>query len=182
MERFRCGGLEILFMKGDITEVEADAIVNAANKYLQHGGGVAGAIVRRGGQVIQEESDRIIRERGPLEVGDAVKTTAGRLKAKWVIHTVGPIKGEGDEESKIYRAVRNSLLLAKSEGLESIAFPAISTGVYRVEPEVSARGMIRAVKDFSRDPGSVKRVIFVLYTDDIYRVFLEEASRQLSRC
>ena len=94
----------IQLVKGDITDLEVDAIVNAANKWLKHGGGVAAAIVRKGGEIIQKESNKIISEYGPLEVGDAVITTAGKLKVKAVIHTVGPVYGEGQEKEKLKKA------------------------------------------------------------------------------
>ncbi|MGW8180284.1 MAG: macro domain-containing protein, partial [bacterium] len=99
---------------------------NAANSHLQHGGGVAGAIVRKGGTIIQEESDRI----GYVPVGHAALTTAGKLPAKYVIHAVGPRMGEGDEDSKLKNAVLNSLLLASEKGLRSISMPAISSGIF----------------------------------------------------
>jgi O-acetyl-ADP-ribose deacetylase (regulator of RNase III) len=109
--------------EGDITEMDTDAIVNAANSYLKHGGGVAGAIVRKGGRIIQDESDKI----GYCPVGQAVITGAGSLKAKHVIHTVGPRMGEGKEDDKLKNATLNSLKLADSEGLESITFPPLSS-------------------------------------------------------
>ncbi|HIE37144.1 TPA: macro domain-containing protein, partial [Candidatus Geothermarchaeota archaeon] len=149
METVKCGRYYISIVKGDITGFRVDAIVNAANKFLRHGGGVAGAILKRGGPIIQIESDKIIRERGPLNVGDAVYTPAGNLEAKIVIHTVGPIYGEGGEYKKIYTAVMNSLTLADELGMRSIAFPAISTGVYKVPPKVSAEAMLSAVIDYS---------------------------------
>ncbi len=182
MESHKCGNYYISVVKGDITEFQVDAIVNAANKFLKHGGGVAGAIVRKGGMVIQEESDRLIRERGPLNVGDAVFTSAGNLKAKIVIHTVGPIFGEGDEYSKIYRAVINSISLADEKGMRSVAFPAISTGVYRVPPEISARAMIQALIDYSDSARNIEHVYLVLYTDEIYEIFRRVFQELLSQC
>ena len=182
MDRVKCGKYVIELAKGDITEFEVDAIVNAANKFLKHGGGVAGAIVRKGGYIIQRESDELIKKRGPLDVGEAVYTTAGNLKAKIVIHTVGPIFGEGDEMSKIYRAVWNSISLADENGMRSVAFPAISTGVYRVPPEISARAMIEALIDYSQHAKNVEKVYIVLYTEEIYRVFKEIFDELSSRC
>lgn len=182
MESVKCGNYYISIVKGDITEFEVDAIVNAANKFLKHGGGVAGAILRKGGMIIQEESDKLIRERGPLNVGDAVFTSAGNLKAKIVIHTVGPIFGEGDEYKKIYRAVINSIGLADERGMKSVAFPAISTGVYRVPPDISARAMIQALIDYSVNAKNVENVYLVLYTDDIYEVFKKVFRELLSQC
>ena len=178
----RCNRYYITLTKGDITEFKVDAIVNAANKFLKHGGGVAGAIVRRGGSIIQEESDRIIRDRGPLDVGEAVYTSAGNLHAKIVIHTVGPIMGEGDEYRKLYRAVYNSISLADEQGMKTIAFPAISTGVYRVPPEISARAMLEALRDYSMYARNIEHVYIVLYTEEIYNVFRREAEKFKDGC
>src|SRR3990170_7754021 len=116
----------IRLVKGDITERNVDAIVNAADSLLNHGGGVAGAIVRKGGRIIQEESDKI----GFAAVGTAVITTGGRLKARHVIHTVGPRMGEGDEDDKLRRAMNSVLKLAMENGLSSISVPAISAGIF----------------------------------------------------
>lgn len=116
----------ITVVLGDITEEEVDAIVNAANSHLRHGGGVAGAIVRKGGMVIQEESDRI----GYCPVGSAVYTSAGNLKAKYVIHAVGPRWGEGEEEEKLKSAVLSALKLAEELKCEKVSLPAISTGIF----------------------------------------------------
>jgi O-acetyl-ADP-ribose deacetylase (regulator of RNase III) len=110
-------------VKGDITERDVDVIVNAANSYLKHGGGVAAAIVRKGGAIIQEESDKIVVG-GFVPVGSAVITTAGKLPCKAVIHTVGPSMGEGNEDNKLLRAVQTSLALAAEKGFKSISMPA----------------------------------------------------------
>src|SRR5512139_482510 len=122
----KVGSSVIELAQGDITGLSVDVIVNAANKHLQHGGGVAAAIVRRGGRIIQDESDKL----APIETGQAVITTGGKLPAKWVIHTLGPVWGEGDEDSKLRSAIRNSLKLADERNLKSIAFPAVSSGIY----------------------------------------------------
>jgi len=108
-------GVKLKVVKGDITQEEVEAIVNAANSYLKHGGGVAGAIVRAGGEVIQKESDEYVEKYGPLPVGSATITSAGKLKAKYVIHTVGPRWGEGDEEKKLEKAIESVLTLAKEK-------------------------------------------------------------------
>ncbi len=163
----------IRLIKGDITRVEADAIVNAANSWLKHGGGVAGAIVREGGRIIQEESDRIIRERGPIKVGEAVYTSAGLLKAKYVIHTVGPRMGEGNEEEKLKNATLNSLKLAEQLGLNSIVFPAISTGIFGYPKDKCAQVMLRTVKEYVLSGGKLKEIMFCLYDDETHRIFEE---------
>ena len=118
------GMLEVV--RGDLTEQAVDAIVNAANSSLAHGGGIAGAIVRRGGEAIQAESYRV----APVPVGGAAVTGAGRLPCRRVIHAVGPVWGEGGEESKLRAAVRSALARAEELGLESVAVPAISTGIF----------------------------------------------------
>jgi len=183
MKSWLCGDGKITIVKGDITDQDVDAIVNAANEYLKHGGGVALAIVRRGGDVIQRESDEQIRRRGPLKVGEAVYTSGGNLKARYVIHTVGPRRGDGDEWGKIFEAVSNSLKLAYELGVESIAFPAISAGTFGVDPEVSADAILEATKQFLiKGFGRPREVRIVLYGDEIYNVFLEAASRRLVGC
>jgi O-acetyl-ADP-ribose deacetylase (regulator of RNase III) len=119
-------GKIIRLVKGDITARNVDVVVNAANSYLKHGGGVAAAIVRKGGQIIQQESDNI----GFVPVGSAAITTAGKLPCKAVIHAVGPRMGEGGEDMKLRRAIRASLLLASERRFRNISFPAISSGIY----------------------------------------------------
>ena len=131
-------------IEGDITEQETDAIVNAANAGLQLGGGVAGAIRRKGGPRIQEECDRI----GGTFVGGAVITTGGNLKARYVIHAVGPRMGEGDEDQKLENATRNSLKLADKHHLSSISFPAISTGIFGYPIDRCARIMLKTAKEY----------------------------------
>jgi len=137
-------GRTIKVVLGDITEEETDAIVNAANSQLKHGGGVAGAIVRKGGRVIQEESDKI----GYCPVGKAVYTSAGKLKAKYVIHAVGPRWGEGDEENKLRSAVKSALEVATELKLKSIAIPAISTGIFGYPKEEGTRVILEEVFKF----------------------------------
>jgi len=175
---FALGRVSVELVEGDLTELEADAIVNAANEYLKHGGGVAAAIVRKGGWVIQEESDRYMREHGPVPVGGVAVTGAGRLKAKYVIHAVGPRYGDPQGDEKLASAIRNSLLKAEELGLESIAMPAISTGAFGYPYERCARIMARVLKEFTPSARSLKRVIVCLYGRGAYetfrRVFEEE--------
>ncbi len=137
-------GVKILIVKGDITEEDVDVIVNAANSYLKHGGGVAGAIVRRGGYEIQKESDSI----GYVPVGEVALTGAGKLKAKYIIHAVGPRWGEGDEEKKLKSAVKNSLLKANELKAKSISIPAISTGIFGFPKESGAEVILSTIKEF----------------------------------
>ena len=140
-------GKVVKVVLGDITEEETDAIVNAANSHLKHGGGVAGAIVRKGGKIIQEESDRI----GYCPVGKAVYTSAGKLKAKYVIHAVGPRWGEGDEENKLRSAVRSALDVATELKLRSVAIPAISTGIFGYPKEEGTRVILEEVIKFLKE-------------------------------
>jgi O-acetyl-ADP-ribose deacetylase len=138
-----------------------DAIINAANSYLKHGGGVAAAIVRKGGTIIQEESDKIIAEMGIIPVGSAVITTAGKLACKAVIHTVGPRMGEGNEDYKLRKAVRSSLLLASEKGFRSVSMPAISSGIFGFPKDRCAKILVEESKTFlqasNHDHGNNKK-------------------------
>lgn len=162
-------------IEGDITEMATDAIVNAANSCLKHGGGVAGAIVRKGGRIIQDESDKI----GYCAVGDAVITGAGSLKAKHVIHTVGPRMGEGNEDEKLKNAAVNSLKLADREGLESITMPAISAGIFGFPIDRCAAIMLKNVIEHLSGKTGLKRVVFCLFGRDSFNVFQKELQKQL---
>ena len=173
--------LSIILIKGDITEVEADAIVNAANRYLKHGGGVAGAIVRKGGYEIQRESDEYVRRHGPLPVGGVAVTSAGKLKAKYVIHAVGPVYGDPRGDEKLAEAIRNSLSKAEELGLRSIALPAISTGVYGYPLKKCAEIMVDVLKEFSEKAESLKKVLVVLYGDKAYNEFLQVFDEKLGK-
>jgi O-acetyl-ADP-ribose deacetylase len=135
-------------VKGDITERNVDAIVNAANSYLKHGGGVAAAIVRKGGTIIQEESDNIVTSKGLIPVGSAVFTTSGKLPCKAIIHTVGPRMGEGNEDYKLRKAVRSSLLLASERGFRIISMPAISSGIFGFPKDRCAKILVEESKSF----------------------------------
>ena len=162
------GGRTIAIEHGDITEANVDAIVNAANEHLQHGGGVAGAISRRGGESIQAESSRWVRERGKVPTGSAAITGAGRLPARYVIHAVGPIWGSGDEERKLAAAVTSALTLADEHGVTSIAIPAISSGIYGMPKDVSARVLIQTTREYLRHhPQSSLRTIQFCNIDEV---------------
>ncbi len=164
--------LEIEVRQGDITAVEADAIVNAANNRLWMGGGVAGAIKRAGGQEIEAEAMR----RGPIPVGEAAVTGAGRLRARYVIHAAVMGQDLATDAEKITEATVNTLRRAGELGIRSIAFPALGTGVGGFPMEECARIMIEAVRRSS--PESLGRVIFVLYDDAAYRAFRQELGRK----
>ena len=169
-------GKKLKLAKGDITDLEVDAIVNAANERLKLGGGVAGAILRKGGREIQEECDRI----GYCPVGEAVVTGAGRLKAGYVIHAVGPRYGEGDEDSKLRSATLNSLKRAEEKGLKSIAFPAISTGIFGFPKDRCADIMLKTIIEYLKGGTGLREVIMCLYDDETYRIF-EEKLKKLVR-
>jgi O-acetyl-ADP-ribose deacetylase (regulator of RNase III) len=156
-------GKVIRLVQGDITERDVDAIVNAANSYLKHGGGVAGAIVRKGGQVIQEESDRI----GFVPVGNAAATGAGKLPCKYVIHAVGPRMGEGNEDNKLIQAVRSSLNLASGKSLKSISIPAISSGIFGFPKDRCAEILVREASAYLKEnrKTSLEVVEFCIYDD-----------------
>ena len=142
-------------VQGDLTTEAVDAIVNAANRHLQHGGGVAGIIVRRGGHEIQAESDAWVRGHGPVSHAEPAYTGAGRLPCRYVIHAVGPVWGEGEEDTKLAAAITGSLKLADRLGLGSIAFPAISTGIFGFPKERAAAVIFTAIdRYFTQQPSS----------------------------
>ena len=166
----------LALVNGDITEMETEAIVNASNAQLVLGGGVAGAIRRKGGPEIQKECSRI----GATFVGGAVLTTAGSLKAKYVIHAVGPRMGEGDENRKLKNATRNSLKLADEKSIKSVSFPAISTGVFGFPIQRCAEIMLQTSIEYLKGQTGIERVVFCLFTKSDYEVFANQLKRQLS--
>lgn len=171
-------GTSILeLVEGDITEMQTDAIVNAANARLILGGGVAGAIRTKGGPKIQEECDKI----GGTFVGGAVKTTGGDLKAKYVIHAVGPRAGEGSEEEKLKNATLNSLKLADEEDIKSIAFPAISTGVFGFPVQRCAEIMLQTTIEYLKGQTKLEKVVFCLYGHESYEIFANQLKRETSK-
>jgi O-acetyl-ADP-ribose deacetylase (regulator of RNase III) len=162
---------EITLVQGDITAQDTDAIVNAANSSLMGGGGVDGAIHRRGGPAILEDCKRIRAERYPdgLPTGEAVVTGAGDLPARWVIHTVGPVYSKSEDRSDLLRScVVQSLERADEVGARTVAFPAISTGVYRYPLEEAASTLVRAARQAQT---AVEEIRFVLFDDDAYSAF-----------
>jgi O-acetyl-ADP-ribose deacetylase (regulator of RNase III) len=161
-------------VRGDITEMETDAIVNAANAQLVLGGGVAGAIRKKGGAAIQEECNRI----GGTHVGGAVITTGGNLKAKHVIHAVGPRMREGDEDRKLRDATLNSLKTADQHHLESISFPAISTGIFGYPLDRCARIMLSTAIEYLGGETGLGRIVFCLYGEESFLAFVDELRKQ----
>jgi O-acetyl-ADP-ribose deacetylase len=133
-------------VRGDLLKEPVDAIVNAANGHLAHGGGVAGIISRAAGPALQAECDQLVAARGPLASGSAVVSTAGRLPFKGVIHAVGPRYGEGDEEKKLFNALTASWERARENGWESVSFPAVSSGIFAVPLDICARAYLKAAR------------------------------------
>ena len=160
-------------IEGDITDLEVDAIVNAANEELQLGSGVAGAIREKGGPSIQQECNKA----GSTFVGGAVITGAGNLKSKHVIHAVGPRMNEGDEDTKLENATRNTLQLAIENELDSLAFPAISTGIFGFPVDRCASIMIKTTKQFLENHAAPKLVIFCLWGENNFKIFKDEAEK-----
>ena len=159
---------KIEVLKGDITKVTADAIVNAANSSLLGGGGVDGAIHRAGGKAILDDCRKIIAKQGSCKTGQAVITTAGNLKAKFVIHTVGPVwnGGQKDEPQKLGDCYKNSLQLAVDNECKTIAFPCISTGVYGYPVNEAAIVAVNTITEFISHSDKIDRVIIVCFDDD----------------
>lgn len=170
------GKTRVRVVLGDITEQAVDAIVNAANSSLMGGGGVDGAIHRKGGPAILNECRKIREKEWPagLPSGKAVITTGGRLKAKHVVHTVGPVwRGGGEREREVLaECYRSSLDIAKKEGMDSVAFPSISTGAYGYPIEEACGVALRAVKEFAEREGQPAEVVFVLFTHSDREVYL----------
>lgn len=165
--------LRISVIHGDITKLKVDAIVNAANSSLMGGGGVDGAIHRAGGPAILEGCREIVNSMGRLATGNAVITSGGNLPAKFVIHTVGPVwhGGNNNEAQLLANAYLNSFKLAVENGVETIAFPNISTGVYGFPKEKAAEIAIRTVIDFLKENDQIKLVFYVCFDQENYEIY-----------
>ena len=175
-------------VRGDITRLDVDAIVNAANSSLMGGGGVDGAIHRAAGPALHEECLRVAQERrnitgGPCPAGDAVMTGAGRLPCKKVIHTVGPVwyGGGSGEPALLASCYRKSLLLAEAAGLKSVAFPNISTGVYGYPKDKAAKIAVETVRKTLEELACITRIIFVCFDDENYRLYEKALGDQRGR-
>ena len=168
----------IKLLQGDITQIEVDAIVNAANSSLLGGGGVDGAIHRAGGSAILEECKMIVAKQGSCDVGEAVITTAGRLPSKYVIHTVGPIwhGGNHNENQLLEKAYWNSLQLAVENNCESLAFPCISTGVYGFPKDQAAKIAVQTIRAFLKSTDAIQKVLLVSFDNENY----QELERRLN--
>ncbi len=168
------GQTKFSIVQGDITKQTTDAVVNAANPGLMGGGGVDGAIHRAGGSAILEECKQIVAEQGRLPTGKAVITTGGNLKARHVIHTVGPVwrGGSSHEADLLASAYRESLKVAAENNLTSVSFPSISTGVYGYPVGEASRVAVKAVVSFLKEqPTSLKEVVFVLFDSGTYQAY-----------
>lgn len=166
----------ISIVKGDITKIVADAIVNAANSSLLGGGGVDGAIHRAGGAAILDECRQIRARQGSCATGEAVITTAGKLPAQFVIHTVGPVwnGGNKDEATKLARCYANSLRLAAENGVKTIAFPNISTGIYHFPKAEACNIALATIDEILDDFPQIETVIFVNFDEKNYQLYLEK--------
>lgn len=159
---------------GDITRMDTDVIVNAANKNLAHGGGVAAAIVKRGGQIIQEESSKWIEVHGPISHSQPAFTSAGKINCKFVIHAVGPVWGEGNEDIKLLQAIHGSLVLANDLHAKSISFPAISTGIFGFPTDRAADIFMEEISAYSNynQGQSIQKIILVLFNPRTLNTFI----------
>ena len=172
------GKTTIELVQRDITTMEVDAIVNAANSKLKHGGGVAGAISRKGGPTIQEESNVWIKAwGGEVTVGSCAITSGGNLPARYVIHAVGPRMGEGNEDEKLKKATLSALNIADQHNLKSIAFPAISTGIFGYPMDQCAKVMLVTLVEYLTKVTGLEKVAFCLFDEDALNIFSEEFSR-----
>ena len=160
---------KIRLEEGNLVLLDVEAVVNAANKNLVLGGGVAGAIRHFGGPTIQEECDI----KAPIKTGEAVITGGGKLKAKYVIHAVGPIYGEGNEDEKLASATQNSLRIAREKKIKTIAFPAVSTGIFGFPLKRCSQIMIQEAMDFVKDRNNEypEEIIFCLYGQESFSIF-----------
>ena len=170
-------GKRLIIVLGDLTEEHVDAIVNAANSHLSHGGGVAGAISRRGGPQIQAESDAWVLKHGPVSHNEPAYTRGGALPCDYVIHAVGPIWGEGNEDAKLAAATHGSLKLADKLAISTIAFPAISTGIFGFPKSRAAGVILVAIQEYllSNPASNLKLVRITLIDRSMAEVFIQVA-------
>ncbi|WP_312553336.1 O-acetyl-ADP-ribose deacetylase [Empedobacter brevis] len=169
---------KITIKKGDITKLEADVIVNAANTSLLGGGGVDGAIHRAGGSEILEDCRKIIARQGGCKVGEAVITTAGKLNARYVIHTVGPVWNGGTKNEKELLRIRNcylnALSLAAETNCKTIAFPSISTGIYKFPKEKATQVALQAIRHFLQSESPIEEIILVSFDEENFNILKNE--------
>lgn len=175
VERILSTGQTLQIIQGDITSDEVDAIVNAANEQLQHGGGVAWAISKRGGETVQQESDDWVRKHGPVSHSHPAWTLGGLLPAKYIIHAVGPVWGDGDEDKKLSDAVTGSLRVADELKCKSISMPAISTGIFGFPKDRAAKIIFSAIETYftGTQNSTIQTVRVLLFDDTTVQVFLD---------
>ena len=168
------GGQKLEIVQGNLTLEAVEAIVNAANRELQHGGGVAWAIARQGGEAIQRESDAWVRQHGPVSHAEPAFTSGGKLPCKYVLHAVGPVWGEGNEDAKLAAAISGSLRRAEELQLESIAFPAISTGIFGFPKERAAKIILAEIEKYfaEQNQAGIKLVRITLFDQPTSEAFL----------
>jgi O-acetyl-ADP-ribose deacetylase (regulator of RNase III) len=178
LETSLLSGQTLQLVRGDITAEKTDAIVNAANAHLQHGAGVAGAILRRGGPVIQQESDAWVQAHGPVSHAEPAWTSAGNLPCRFVIHAVGPVwtgsrsaAAAKQAETNLAAAITGSLRLAQKLGLASLAFPAVSTGIFGFPKERAAALILGSIREYFIKPSDLVLVRLVLYDDSTITAF-----------
>ncbi len=169
-------------VEGDLLKEKTEAIVNAANSYLAHGGGIAAIIEEKAGEELTKEGDKIVKEKGPIPVGEAVITTAGKLPFKGIIHAVGPRLGEGEEEEKLKKAIKAVLKIASEKKYKSLSFPAISSGIFRVPKEICASAYLKGVLEFFKEneKTSLNLLRLVLYKDPEMANLIEKSYKELT--
>jgi len=168
---------EFLVVRGNLLEEPVDGVVNAANGRLAHGGGVAAILARAAGPALQAESDRVVRQRGTLPTGSAVLTGAGRLPFKGVVHAIGPRQGEGDEAALLLRALGAAFEQANAAGWNSLAFPAVSSGIFAVPLEICARAYVRAARDWLARGAALQTLRLCLRDQPVIDAVLAELGR-----
>ena len=177
MEKIK-NGKKMECVQQDITKLKVDAIINAANESLVHAGGVARAISKAGGKSIQQQSNEWVKKNGPVRTGSAAVTGAGDMDAKYIIHAVGPVMGSGEEDEKLKSAIRSALQIAEEYKLKSIAFPAISTGIFGYPLKKCAKIMMDQAEEFLKSSTFISHIIFCLYDDNAYKIFTTECAER----
>ena len=167
----------IELVKGDVTSLNVDAIVNAANSELQLGLGVAGAVRKNGGPTIQDECNEIISQKGRISVGNAVITKGGNLKAKYVIHAVGPYGDDQNRKNLLKNAIKNSLTICANHKLTSIGIPAISTGIYGYPIQEASEVILSTCKEFAKEDSSINHIKICLFDLDYFEIFKETMAK-----
>lgn len=178
----RINETRVELVEGDITKLDTDAIVNAANERLAHGGGVAAAIARAGGPVIQRESNQWVQKHGRVPTGSAAITSGGDLKADYVIHVVGPVydaTSPSEAADLLSSAVKSALRMAEDYDLESVALPAISTGIFGYPMDEAAEVMLKATMEYVKSGTDLKRIVYCLYGRSSFDVFARELGAQM---